>query len=265
MLWEIAQGSVRILAIEDGGHLADAGVVFPASDRSRFPDQMIWLSFGCFLIEKGEELALVDVGFGSDRPIREGVVSGQLVDALDTLDIDPGSIGAVVQTHVHPDHVGGHIRGGEVLFRNADVFVHDSELIRAPWSNDPLPDVVRGSLMPLRERGQLHAVTKLSKLPMGLGILETPGHTSGHISIEVATDDGPVLIAGDVTHHPIQQEHPDWYVQADVDIPAANAARRALFERAARTEAILACGHYRKPGFGRVVADGGAWRFVPPS
>ena len=265
MLWEIVQGSVRILAIEDGGHQADASVVFPVHESGTLPDQQIWLSFGCFLIEKGEELALVDVGFGADRPTREGVVAGQLIDALNTLEIDPGAINAVVQTHVHPDHVGGHIHKGEVLFRNADVFVHDSELIRAPWNNDPLPDVVRGALNPLKERGQLHAVTKLSPSPMGLGIVETPCHTPGPISLEITTDDGPVLIAGDVTHHPIQLAHPDWYVQADMDIPAANAARRALFERAARTEAYLACGHYRKPGFGRVIADGRGWRFVPPS
>lgn len=262
MLWEIVQGSVRVLAIEDGGHTAEAKVVFPSSEPGELSDNDIWLSFGCFLIEKGEQLALVDVGFGADRPTREGVVAGQLVEALVTLDIDPGSIGTVIQTHVHPDHVGGHIHKGEVLFHNADVFAHDSELIRAPWKNDPLPDVVRSSLVPLKERGQLHAVTKLSPLPMGLGIIETPGHTPGHISLEIATDDGPLIIAGDVTHHPIQLAHPDWYVRADMDIPRANAARRALFERAAKTEATLACGHYRKPGFGKVITDGRRWRFI---
>lgn len=264
MLWEIAQGSVRVLAIEDGGHMVDPAVLFPTADRAAF-DEDLRLSFGCFLIEKGSELALIDVGFGADRPTREGVVAGQLIDALATLEIDPGSIGTVVQTHVHPDHVGGHVYRGEVLFENAEVFVHDKELTRKPWANDPLPEIVRASILPLQERGQITSVSTLSPLPLGLGIIETPGHTPGHISIEVSTDDGPMLIAGDVTHHPQQLVRPNWYVRTDMDIPGANAARRALFDRAARTSAVLACGHYRKPGFGRVIADGGNWRFLPPT
>ncbi len=262
MLWEIAQGTVRVLAIEDGGHTADPMVLFPTAAYDAFDDD-IRISFGCFLIENGQGLALVDVGFGRDVPTREGVVTGQLLDALATLDVSPAAIDAVVHTHVHPDHVGGHLLDGEVVFENADVFVHQEDLIHEPWSEYPIPDVIRASLEALQARGQITPITTLSPLPMGLGIVETPGHTPGHISIEVIGDDGPILIAGDVTHHAMQLEHPNWHGAADMDIPEANRSRRALFERAATTEALLACGHYRKPGFGRVVADGANWRFLP--
>ena len=84
MLWEIAQGSVRILAIEDGGHMADPAVVFPTADPAEF-DGDVRLSFGCFLIETSEGLALVDVGYGRDIATREGVVTGQLLDARPVL------------------------------------------------------------------------------------------------------------------------------------------------------------------------------------
>ncbi len=261
MLWEIAQGSVRILAIEDGGHMADPMVLFPSASYDAFDDD-VRLSFGCFLIESAGSLALVDVGFGRDVPTRDGVVTGQLLDALETLEIRPSDINVVVHTHVHPDHVGGHLLNGDVLFDNAEVFVHEQDLIHEPWSEYPIPDVIRASLGAVRDRGQLTAVSTLSTLPMGLGIIETPGHTPGHISIEVIGDDGPVLIAGDVTHNPIQLQHPDWHVATDMDIPAANKARRTVFQRAEETEAILACGHHRKPGFGRVIADAGEWRLV---
>lgn len=262
MLWEITQGSVRVLAIEDGGHTADPTVLFPTADPSYF-DGPVRISFSCFLIEKGSDLALVDVGFGRDVPTRPGVEAGQLVEALHVLNIDPSAIGTIIHTHVHPDHVGGHLRDGEVLFTNADVFIHEDELIREPWTHYPVPEVIQRSLFALKERQQIHRVETLSTLPMGLGLIETPGHTPGHLSVEVTTDDGPVLIAGDVTHHPAQLEHPEWHGAADMDIPEANRSRRALFGRAAQLDAILAPSHYRRPGFGKVIADRGEWRFVP--
>lgn len=262
MLWEVAQGSVRVLAIEDGGHCVTPEVLFPTCTPEAFTDE-IWVSFGCFLVENAEGLALIDVGFGRDRPVRKGVSAGQLFDVLEVLDIDPTDITTIVHTHVHPDHVGGHILDGEVAFPNADVFVHEDDLIYDPWSKFPVPDVIRASLRPLKERNQLHAVSTLSTLPMRLGIIETHGHTPGHISVEIVGDEGPIIIAGDVSHHPMQLRHPTWHAQADMNIAEANEARRQLFKRAATRDAILACGHYEKPGFGRVVSDDTGWRFVP--
>ena len=99
----------------------------------------------------------------------------------------------------------------------------------------------------------------------GIAVIETPGHTPGHISVEVTADDETMFIAGDVTHHPIQAAHPEWHVQADVKPAQAEATRRQLFEALTSSDIVLAPAHYPSPHFGRIGMTRRERVYVPDS
>jgi glyoxylase-like metal-dependent hydrolase (beta-lactamase superfamily II) len=127
---------------------------------------------------------------------------------LRRLGVEPNSVGRVVQTHLHIDHTGalGH-------FPNAMIVVHERELQAARAAEDPLAT------------GYVRADYDRPKLPWQLAegepdlfgdgtirLLETPGHSAGHISLLLDLDEtGPVLIAADAVDNRAPwegREHP---------------------------------------------------------
>jgi N-acyl homoserine lactone hydrolase len=99
-----------------------------------------------------------------------------------------GDVVAVVNTHLHFDHCGGNRR-----FAGTPTYVQSAELAaaRAP---DYLEEWVHfdGS-----SYVELDGDTELWD---GVRVLFTPGHSAGHQAVVVQTDDGLVVLAGDVTY-----------------------------------------------------------------
>ena len=88
-------------------------------------------------------------------------------------------------------------------------------------------------------------------------MIESPGHTPGHVCIRVDGGDGTALvITGDVTHHPAQAHHPEWNVGFDIDKPLAAETRHRVFAMLADEGWVQASGHYPRPGIGHVHRDG---------
>jgi len=101
---------------------------------------------------------------------------------------DLGEVVAIVNTHLHFDHCGGNRR-----FAGVPTYVQRAELDAAS-GDDYLTEWVRfpgESYVPLDDDSEI--------LP-GISVLSTPGHTAGHQAVVVATDEGPVVLAGDVTY-----------------------------------------------------------------
>jgi hypothetical protein len=57
--------------------------------------------------------------------------------------------------------------------------------------------------------------------------------------------------------------HPEWPVGFDLDVPMATKARIAFLDRAAADKALVGGYHLPFPGFGQVVRDGSAYRWLP--
>jgi glyoxylase-like metal-dependent hydrolase (beta-lactamase superfamily II) len=96
----------------------------------------------------------------------------------------------------------------------------------------------------------------------GLRAIATPGHTQGHISLELAGGDG-LIVGGDVLTHPlISFTHPEWRPIADHVPDVAVETRKRLLDRLAADRSKLIGFHLPYPGAGTVERKDGAYRFI---
>ena len=52
----------------------------------------------------------------------------------------------------------------------------------------------------------------------GIRMIDTPGHTPGHMSLMVESEGQSLLIIGDAITHPyVSFQHPEWYGENDMD------------------------------------------------
>ncbi len=255
-------GEFTVHAVEDGFTMRDPVDMLRDSDLSDwvgqpgFEDGELRLTYGCFVIEGPDGVVLVDTGLGYPK-------GGGLMVALSELGIDRLGVTDVVHTHLHPDHTGGDVIDDEPAFPEARFHVHEREL--AYWFDESHPDRERGRA-PFRSivaKGRHRTVVDGIEIAGHLRIIETFGHTPGHVSIMIESNRDRLFIGGDVTHHPIQAAHPEWNNHADVDQSTSRMTRQRVFAMLADQPITMANGHYPRPGIGRLLVDGDAYRFDP--
>jgi len=96
----------------------------------------------------------------------------------------------------------------------------------------------------------------------GMQVLDTPGHTPGHISIELAGD-GNLLVTGDAcTSDVIFFEHPSWHFGFDTDAETALKSRQILLDRAASEKLCMLGYHWAYPGLGYAERRGRGYALV---
>ncbi|MBI3764210.1 MAG: MBL fold metallo-hydrolase [Chloroflexi bacterium] len=152
-----------------------------------------------YLIDGGDELAVVDAGAGLGVP--------QIVQNIREHGFEPGRVRHLLLTHAHGDHAGGAARmraalGGPRVYIHADC---------APFLREgderaiSLTDARRAGAYPndyhfepcgvdveLRE-GQAVTVGDLQ-----LETIATPGHSRGHVSYRMKHDGRTILFGGDL-------------------------------------------------------------------
>jgi len=160
--------------------------------------------FDChvYLIDGGDELALVDTGAGLGHDV--------ILANIKAHGFDPGRLRTVLLTHAHADHAGGAAR------------FHKEVGVRVAASPLAADRVRRGdeaalSLPAAREAGIYPASYRFTACPVGselregdefgvgrhrLTVLETPGHCAGHVSFLMHGARGrEILFAGDAIFH----------------------------------------------------------------
>jgi glyoxylase-like metal-dependent hydrolase (beta-lactamase superfamily II) len=219
------------------------------------------------LVRSERDLILIDMGSG-DRFMPS---AGKLWDNLKTAGIDKAKITKVVFTHGHPDHLWGTVDElDDLVTPGASFFVAKTE-----WEFWHGEDATRG--LPAERAGfvtgarrnyaaikdKVTLVNAGDETVAGLRLIDTPGHTQGHVSLELAGGEG-VIVAGDVLTHPlISFQHPDWKPIADHVPDQAIATRQKLLDRLATDRSKLIGFHLPYPGIGLVERKDGAYRFVP--
>ena len=101
---------------------------------------------------------------------------------------DVGDVVAIVNTHLHFDHCGGNRR-----YAGTPTYVQRMEL-EAAVAPDYLEEWVH---FPGESYVELDGDAQLFD---GIAVLFTPGHSPGHQAVVVETDQGRVVLGGDVTY-----------------------------------------------------------------
>ncbi|MCA8933178.1 MAG: MBL fold metallo-hydrolase, partial [Rhodospirillaceae bacterium] len=252
-------GNFEVLSVSDGSlTLAPATDMVPNAQPRRLEDLLaangrptdrLYAQTNVLLVNTGDHLVLVDVGSGANFQ----ATAGRLVENLAAAGIDAAAIDTVVLTHAHPDHCWGIIDDatGEPRFPNANYFVRESEW--AFWTADETlgsaPEGMRGmiqmtkaNLLPVTDRTELLGAD--AEVVPGIRMVETPGHTPGHVSLLISSGDAQLFCTGDcMTSDIISFAHPEWYFAYDLDPELAVTTRRVVFDRV-ETDGIPIIGYH---------------------
>ena len=227
-----------------------------------------WTSqYTCLVIKAENNRILIDTGAGSLVP-----TTGKLIRNLKHAGIIPEEIDTVIITHGHPDHLGGNSDdNGKVAFSKAKWVMwkdewefwtsNKSESTLDEHSKDLLIGIARKNLTIIHD--MVNLVDTESEIIPGFKAIATPGHTPGHMAVEVSSNGEKLLCISDVTLHPIHMEMPEWCAAVDVDTDQLITTRKRLLRRAARGKVKVIAFHFPFPGLGYVVAKGRTWQWLP--
>jgi glyoxylase-like metal-dependent hydrolase (beta-lactamase superfamily II) len=219
------------------------------------------------LIRTGSDLILIDMGSGD----RFMPTAGRLWDNLKAAGIDKSKITKVIFTHGHPDHLWGTVDElDELVIPDATFYVASAEWDF--WTGDNatrgLPSERAGFVTGARRnytaiKDKVKMVKAGDEIVSGLRLINTAGHTQGHVSLELAGADG-LIVGGDaLIDAPIYFRHPEWTYAGDHVPDQAVITRRKLLDRLATDRSKLIGFHLPYPGVGTVERKDSAYRFVP--
>jgi len=138
-------------------------------------------------IEHRDGLVLVDTGMIDSTPELDEEWSPTPHPLPDEV---VARVSLVVNTHLHFDHCGGNRR-----FPGVPIHVQARELADARSQ----PDYTIPGWIDFDGATYVEHDGEAEVLP-GVRLLPAPGHTEGHQIVLVETDDGPVVIGGDVAY-----------------------------------------------------------------
>jgi len=219
------------------------------------------------LLKVGDERILIDAGSGGTwEP-----TAGRLAESLEAAGIAPETIGKVVLTHAHPDHIWGLIDelDDSLRFPRAQYLVSAREFEfwtagEASRLSGPVEGIAAGAkrvFKAIAERTQ--RIKPGAEIASGIVALDTAGHTPGHISVLLTSGSDTLLITADaVQNNHIALAHPDWRPAADMDGGRAAASRHKLLDMAAADKLQVLCYHMPFPGLGRVERRNAAFAWV---
>ena len=267
-------GNVDIAVLTDGTCEADAGVIMGVVPRALWepvigrPDanNRVTAGLNCVLIRSQGKTLLIDTGFGdklseAQRKVVPGDY-GYLPESLMACGVAPAEIDVVVNSHLHADHCGWNtIRRGDGLvpyFGNARYCVHRSEIEDARHPNERTRSTYYAeNFEPVIAADRLDAVQGETRLTDEVTLIETPGHTAGHLGVAITSGGETALSLGGMLQHEVQLERPPWIAALDTMPLISLETKRAIVHRALRDHALLFCGHLAFPGAGRMVASKG--------
>jgi glyoxylase-like metal-dependent hydrolase (beta-lactamase superfamily II) len=279
MQWKV--GKVRISKIVELETVGSTRFILPQAGNAEV-QKLPWLiphfateegrlkmSIHALVVETPRHRIVVDTGLGNDKQGRNVPTwnnrKGSFLDEMTAAGFPPESIDTVLCTHLHVDHVGWNtqLSGGKWVptFPNARYLFGRTEYEH--WrDHSDTPDkraVFADSVQPIMEAGKATLLASDVAITDEIGLIPTPGHSPGHMSVHIKSDGEEALLTGDVAHHPCQMAHLDWSSTADSDPAQSAATRRQFFSRFADTPTLVIGGHFNA---GHIRREGDAFKFV---
>jgi glyoxylase-like metal-dependent hydrolase (beta-lactamase superfamily II) len=228
------------------------------------PTDRINFHFNILCVRIGKELVLFDAGYGEAG----GPNGGRLPACMAAAGLKPADVTAVVFSHWHPDHICGVANKGQtaLTFPNARYFINKAE--HDFWTGPAATHPKAGGMIALVRdytaaiKDKLEIVKPGDKILGNIDLVDSPGHTPGHMSAIVYDGADQVAAMADVAHNRyIMFDKPEWTVAFDVDPALAVKTRRTLFDRFAADNSKVFGYHMPWPALARITkrGDGYEW------
>ena len=240
----------------------------PATDK-------LVMAVQSYVLMTGHHTILVDTCIGNDKERRFHApwshrASFAYLDRLAAIGLAPGDIDFVMCTHLHADHVGWNTRlvdgrwvptfpKARYVFARTELD-HWVELNKGgkKYSDGCIDD----SVLPVLEAGQAEVVADDYAFDDEIWFEPTPGHTPGHVAINLLSAGHRAVLSGDVCHTPLQCREPGWSAVGCTDPVQSAATRRAFLDRHCETGTLVMTAHFPSPSTGHVRRRGEAFDFI---
>jgi glyoxylase-like metal-dependent hydrolase (beta-lactamase superfamily II) len=252
---------MRVHILDDGVFVTDAANLFSGSHKASIKGAMHPI-----LVEAGDNLVLIDAGFGPELP--EMLVGRyelrrkeNLLDHLDDAGYAAGDVTRVVLSHLDPDHVGWALNPPS--FPNATVYVQEAALEEARQMPEKdgrraaVPAVEKGV-----EEGWCELLDADGEVLPGIKVEVRSGHSAGHQIVWIEDRDDLALYTGDLAPAKIWL-NPDLIAGVDTDPEAARKNRIEVLSEAEERGAPVIL--YHEPGdcLVKVRSKGDGFEAVP--
>ena len=192
-------------------------------------------SMSCFLLQTEGKNILLDAGLGAPF--------SQLIPKLTTLDVKPEELQLIYITHFHPDHIGGLLKEGKVVFPNAEVYINRVEA--EAWQKMEGNQSVQAKTVLDAYKQHLHLFEAGDTLPGDVITIAAYGHTPGHTVFQKDS----ILVIGDLIHGAaLQLEYPEYCPLYDMDAETARESRLRILSYARENRLTMYGMHLPHPG-----------------
>jgi glyoxylase-like metal-dependent hydrolase (beta-lactamase superfamily II) len=275
----IGVGSSVVEVVPDGVAAYEPADVFPEVEPARLatllggrlnPDGSLPVPYHPLLVRTVDGLILLDAGAGEELAAEWGAPIGCTEASLAEAGVTPDEIAIVLITHAHADHIGGLtvVRDGVRVPRypharhvmSALEWDYWLEAGHVPAADEYLASIARLHLPPIRQAGLLELDDGEVEVAPGVRVVPAPGHTPGHVAVEIESGGESLLALGDAILHAEHLAHLDWTTRMDVDPTQTVTTRRRLLDRAAGRRSLVHGFHLA--GLGHVERVGQGYRFT---
>jgi glyoxylase-like metal-dependent hydrolase (beta-lactamase superfamily II) len=169
--------------------------------------------------------------------------------------VGPEDIDYVFCTHLHADHCGWntHLVDGRwtPTFPNAKYILAADEYAASEAGGTA---VFHENVLPIVEAGQAALVDMDYALDDEVWLTPAPGHTAGHVAVNIASQGRSAVMIGDMMHSPIQLAHPEWSPSFDHDPALSAETRQRFLDSHCETDILVLTAHFPSPSVGHVVS-----------
>jgi glyoxylase-like metal-dependent hydrolase (beta-lactamase superfamily II) len=240
-------------AVEPHRHWLEPKALDPVTGRIIMPVQS-------YLIRSRHHSILIDTCVGCGKS-DDGVPEWQdrrdetWLGNLAATGAGPEDIDYVFCTHLHLDHCGWNTRLVDgrwtPTFPKAK-YILAAEEYAACEAEDGA--VFHENVLPIMEAGQAALVDTDYALDDQVWLTPAPGHTAGHVAVNIASQGRSAVMIGDIMHSPIQLAHPDWSPNFDHDPALSAETRRRFLDSHCEADILVLTAHFPSPSVGHVVS-----------
>lgn len=174
-----------------------------------------------------------------------------LISQLAQIGVEAQDIDHIVISHLHFDHFNGltHLENGAYVssFPNAVVHVGQPDWLAAQTKLADPDSLEARTLGVVHKQGRIHPVNGEYALGADVQILPSPGETPGHQTVRLRAGGQTLYCIGDLYHHLIEIEYPQWGVHW-ADLATMQVSRARFVEAALAEEALVIVSHVHRAG-----------------